>query len=288
MRWVRSSMLVLGQLLAAACAAGPRPTVDSSAAAEARLRALVEARAEGKRVTTRRAPGALDTTVVIASTEGAYPGTGVSSVVLDGSGATFGAHGERPLGALADARGWFARLPDEAELLRLVNDAQFDGLMMIDTDQPHTARVVGDAIELRFVRRAFPSLALDAVVVKIPRHGPPAVEIAAVPVPEEPPPPSDPVEALEVSLAARQFTKSLEAIARLKGHREARALLALARAVALGNAVVAGDAVTLLGATPEAATALKAAFQGLEVEVREKKIAFVAEFHGASFAAQLR
>src|SRR5437899_2721486 len=102
------------------------------AKATKKLRAMASPQAGGKALAEKSYPGALGTTVVMVSIEGAYPGTGVFRVVLD-EGVSYGARGDKPLGALAKKQGWLARLPDKEPLLRVVNDAQFDGLLMIDS-----------------------------------------------------------------------------------------------------------------------------------------------------------
>lgn len=72
--------------------------------------------------------------IVRARDPKAYPGTGVCALVFDPTdGKTYGKRGEHSIASLMQARGWLAgdtRLPD-ADLIKLVHQARFDGLIIL-------------------------------------------------------------------------------------------------------------------------------------------------------------
>jgi hypothetical protein len=154
------------------------PPIDRVAAT---LHSLLEPQSGGAAIKTAHYEGALGTTVVMASIEGAYPGSGVYRAVVDEHGVSFGVHGERSLADLVRSRGWLVHPPDEEPFTRLVNDAQFDGVAQIDASQPHRLRILGGELVLDFVRRAFPSGASEPTRVRFGTSGPPVVEPASPP-----------------------------------------------------------------------------------------------------------
>jgi hypothetical protein len=156
----------------ASAAPAAAPT-DRVAAA---LRSLLEPQSGGASIKTSSYEGALGTTVVMASIDGAYPGTGVYRAVVDEKGVSFGVHGDRSLADLVRTRGWLVHPPDEEPFTRLVNDAQFDGVALIDSSRPHGLRVLGGELVLEFVRRTFPSGAFEPTRIRFGPSGPPIVE----------------------------------------------------------------------------------------------------------------
>jgi hypothetical protein len=117
----------------------PPPVSDAAAAgsdglarAEARSRAALKAQRPDATIEVRVLDGPGGTKIVRARDPAASPGTGVAALVYDPeTGETYGKHGERGLARLVQARGWLdQRLPD-AELIRLVHEARFDGVLIL-------------------------------------------------------------------------------------------------------------------------------------------------------------
>lgn len=129
----------------------------------------------GARATVRERPGPLGTTVVQAVVPGAYPGTGVATVIVD-RGRSYGAHGEADLAELVRRRGWLTHPPAYADYRLLVDDALFDGLAGFDDTLPHSLAQKDGALELRVTRRMMPSNSLEWVVVRVGPRGKAVVE----------------------------------------------------------------------------------------------------------------
>jgi hypothetical protein len=278
-------------LLASALIASPG-AAKKPPAAEARVLGAVgeEAARAGKKPTLARRPGALGTTVVTAAIPDAYPGTGVACVVLDGS-LSYGRHGERDLADLARKKGWLKKAPPTDELVRLVNDAEFEGLLQIDDTTPPVATLSAAGLELRLQRRTFPSGAFESVRILLPPKSKALVEVgqlapAAGGTPAAPP--QDPLAEAERALEHGSPAEQSAAITALSARRDARALALLAHATTLGNEQLTADAIVAIGASPEAAAALKKAWAPLDAARRQQLLQLAAEAHGAAFADRLR
>lgn len=285
--------LFLAFVLAASM--GEAKTPPRGPRVEARVLDVVreEAARLGKKPALVRRPGALGTIVVAATIPGAYPGTGVACVVLEGN-LSYGRHGERNLANLARKKGWLQKAPPADDLARLVNDAEFEGLLQIDDASPPAVTLSEAGLELKLVRRGFlsgpgglsgpgrPSGTREPVRVLLPPQGKAIVEVGqAAPL-------QDPLTDVKRALEHGSPAERSAAIAALSGQRDARALALLAHATTLGNEQLAADALVALGASAAAATALKKAWAPLDATRREQLLQLAAEAHGAAFADRLR
>src|SRR5581483_232075 len=104
---------------------------------------------------------------VRAFARGAYPGTGVFAVLLDADGTTYGRHGSQDFADLVRARGWLAKAPEAATLVRLANAALWENLLQVDESEPPVISKKDGGLTLRFQRRTFPSGARENVIVRI-------------------------------------------------------------------------------------------------------------------------
>lgn len=275
-----------------ASTAAAEPTSGAAARATARLTGLLreEAQRAGKELVTGEEQGALGTTVVRVAIRDAYPGSGVARVVL-WKGRSYGVRGEHDLAELVRERGWLKHAPETAGFVRLVGDAQFDGLLAVDEAVPPTLQVGKGALSLSLVRRTFPSGAREPVKLAIFAHGPAVVTIAAGGGGQ---PASEP-RAGEGSLAsaarALESGSAVEksaAIAALARSADPAARDLLARATTQPSEQLATDALMALGGSPAAAAALRKAWSGLDGTRRAALLRSAAELHGAAFAAELQ
>jgi hypothetical protein len=271
---------------AAAVEVGP-----AVARAQARLREALahEAEAAKRPIKTGVAVGPLGGLVVTAAIEGAYPGTGVArTVVLRGT--SWGARGEHDLADLARDSGWLERPPvDERAFAELVNAAQFDGLLALDEGHPPKLARGGGGLVLTLVRRRFPSGTMERLVVRLPPSG----RATVVTDPVEPAPRSekgggDVLDEAEAAIASGTAAARAEAIRRLRGRNDARAMALLARATTLADQTLAADALLAIGARDDAAAALRRAWSALDARRRDALVAMAEEAYGAAFAAKLR
>jgi pyruvate/2-oxoglutarate dehydrogenase complex dihydrolipoamide acyltransferase (E2) component len=77
-------------------------------------------------------PGPGGVQIVRARDPKARPGSGVAALIYDpDTGATYGKRGERDLAELVRARGWLVKPLPEADLIKLVHEAQFDGVLIL-------------------------------------------------------------------------------------------------------------------------------------------------------------
>jgi hypothetical protein len=251
--------------------------------AEARVLDAVreEATRSGKKPTLGRRPGALGTTVVTAAVPDAYPGSGVACVVLE-AGLSYGRHGERNLADLARKKGWLKQAPPAADLVRLVSDAEFEGLLQVDDASPPAMTLSRAGLELKLVRRTFPSGAREPVRVLLPPKGEAIVEVGQAA------PSQDPLAEAERALEHGSPAEQSAAITTLSARRDARALALLAHATTLGNEQLTADAIVAIGPSPEAAAALKKAWAPLDATRRQQLLQLAAEAHGGAFADRLR
>ena len=225
--------------------------------------------------------------MVTAAIPDAYPGTGVACVVLDGS-VSYGQHGERNLAELVRKKGWLKKAPPTADLVRLVNDAEFDGLLQVDDTTPPAVILSPAGLELKLVRRSFPSGARESVRVLMPPKGKALVEIGQATQATPAAPPGGPLAEAERALEHGSPAERSAAITALSSRRDARALALLAHATTLGNEQLTADAIVAIGTSPEAAAALKKAWAPLDATRRQQLLQLAAEAHGAAFAEGLR
>jgi hypothetical protein len=62
----------------------------------------------------------------------AYPGTGVAALIYDpATDRTHGKRGEHSLAVLLQSRGWIENRPPDDQLIRLVHEATFDGILIL-------------------------------------------------------------------------------------------------------------------------------------------------------------
>ena len=138
-----------------------------------RLAALLQSEAvkAGRKVDTDALAGPLGTRVLRALIPGAYPGTGVRSLLVH-AGKLYGRYGDADLAQLARDRGWFAagKAPGAADLARLFNFANYNGMLSLDGEPRLT--VSDGQLTLELVRVEFPSQARSRMQVVLPAAGP--------------------------------------------------------------------------------------------------------------------
>lgn len=82
--------------------------------------------------------------IVRARDPEAYPGTGVAALVYDpATGRTYGKRGEDSLASLLRSRGWIEERLADADLIRLVHEALFDGILIL---KDPTVEVTADGV----------------------------------------------------------------------------------------------------------------------------------------------
>jgi hypothetical protein len=249
---------------------------------EEALRARLAAGNPSAVIMTSHEPGALGLTVVRAAIRGAYPGTGVVSVLMDARGITYGTNGEKSLGDLARVRGWLVAPPEAQAFLRLVNDAQFNGAGILTAPDPKSLRSVGGELWFDFERHSFPTNAVDPSRLRIGPNGPPVLESTA-----PPPPPDDPVADVRWGLEKREAALVLVSLQKLRGRSDPPAIEVLVLATTSPNTMIVTDALRLLRPTPEVAEALKAAWKSLPEERRRTLVTLAEEVFGRAYATTL-
>lgn len=237
-------------------------------------------------VETSEAPGPLDLRTLRAAARDAYPGTGVRTALLDASGVAYGTRVDRDLADLARARGWLQSPPAATDLLAAANVALFDGMLALAEDAPQLRQTSDGALELRFVRVAFPSGAREPMEVRIGTMG--RAEVRKLPAegPGEPTP-IDATTGLMRALDGGQAAEIARALGSVPRPFGARELAAFARAAVLPNEDIATTALVTMGGSPEAISALREALDSAP-ERRGEVSGWVAELYGDAVAAALR
>jgi hypothetical protein len=142
----------------------------------ARMKQLLEPQARGARIDVRSEAGQLGTTVVVAAIPGAYPGSGVVRVVVDRDEQSYGVHGDKDLADLARLREWLVKPPTVGELVRIVNDAQFEGIAILEADKKDPLKITPAGLELRVMRYWIPSSQPFPTLIRIPKTGRVSIE----------------------------------------------------------------------------------------------------------------
>jgi hypothetical protein len=261
-------------------------TTDARTQHRERLSALVVADGFDAAVVTAReqaAPQGL--TAVIAQARDAYPGSGVRATLVDAEGRAYGIHGDASFADLVRARGWLSAPPSASELTQLANVALFEGLLALAADAPQLERTGDGALELRFVRTAFPSGAREPMALRVAADG--REEVRRLPA--EGPPAPTPIDATAGFLRALESGGSAEIALTLSkvpkpfGPRE---YAAFARAVVLPHEDIATTALVTMGGSPEALAAVGEALRGAP-DRRSEVVGWVGELYGSAAAAGL-
>jgi hypothetical protein len=149
------------------------PTSPKIEAVKKQLSAVLSKSEPGAKVETRANDGPLDLIIVTAAIPGAYPGSGVARVLIDDKGVTYGIHGEKDFADLARERHWLSdgAIPDAATLLKLVDNAFFEGVALwLDKPAPKYQRAHG-ALIITLYRTWHPSGGTTRVTVTVPASG---------------------------------------------------------------------------------------------------------------------
>lgn len=284
---VAVAMLVALSAWSASCAAKPDAATKR---ATAKLQDLLrdQAKQAGKELVAGEEPGALGTTVVRVVVKDAYPGSGVARVVV-WNGKSYGVHGERDLADLARERGWLKKAPETAGFVKLVGDAQFEGLLAVDESTAPSLSAGKDGLVLSLVRRTFPSGAREPVRVTIGAKGPAQVSVGGGAAPTaEKSPAANPLADAQRALESGSAVEKSAAINALAKSSDPAAKALLARATLLPAEQLAIDALQAIGSTPEAAAALRKAWSGLDAARRATLVQNATELHGPAFGALLK
>ncbi|MBN8222925.1 MAG: hypothetical protein J0L53_18570 [Spirochaetes bacterium] len=113
--------------------------------------------------------GPFQTLLVRAYSPGAYPGTGVMSVIVARNAVSYGIHGERDFADFVRAQGWLKAEPDVEDYMRVLDYAQFEAVVMhLSHLEAPVLRLQGDALVLHFMRGFMPggAYATEVVVAK--------------------------------------------------------------------------------------------------------------------------
>jgi hypothetical protein len=259
---------------------------DSLANARRRLLAAVVADGfDQAAIDVREEAGPLGLRLLVAQARDAYPGTGMRAVVADESGVAYGKSADLGLADLARARGWLRTPPSAGDLMRVVNAAAFDGLLAVEPDAPEVTKTNDGALELRFVRSAFPSGAREPMLVRIGALG--REEVRRLPA--EGPGPPTPIDATTAFVRAMDAGGAAEialALAKLRPPFGARELAAFARAAVIPNEDIATTALVTMGGGAEALAAVREALAGAP-DRRDAVVGWVGELYGSAAAAGL-
>jgi hypothetical protein len=203
-------------------------------------------------------------------------------VVVDESNVSYGLLGDKSLADLVRARGWLDAPPDREAFRSLVNDTLYNGVAILVAPDPHALRSTGGELVFEFERHTFPTNATLPIRLRIGRTGPPVLEDIA-----QKGPPEDAAASLEFALDERNAGLALYYLPQLRGRTDDRAMKAMARATTSENRMIATDAMSQIGATPQAAKALEAAWANLP-EPRRRELGALAEsVLGRAFAATI-
>ncbi|MEZ4269022.1 MAG: hypothetical protein R3F39_21905 [Myxococcota bacterium] len=259
---------------------------DSLEIARERLRAAVVADGfDAATVELREEAGPLGLQVLTAQARDAYPGTGFRAVVVDGAGVAYGKSAALGLADLARARGWLTAPPSAADLVRVANAAAFDGLLALTTDAPTLKKTDDGALELRFVRTAFPSGAREPMLLRIGSMGREEVQR----LPAEGPGPPTPIDATTGFVRALDAGGAAEialALSKVRPPFGPREFAAFARAAVIPNEDIATTALVTMGGSAEALAAVGEALAGAP-DRREAVVGWVGELYGSAAAAGL-
>lgn len=273
----RVSVMALIALISLA----PPVSAETPPAVEEALRASLAGESGAQTAEARVDPGPLGLRVVTVAIPDAYPGTGVRRAVVDGTGRAYGRHLDRGLADLARDAGWLDSPPAPADLVRVLNVTDFDGLLIAD-DPALTP--VADGLELRFVKREpFDPEARTPMTARIPRAGPLSIEKQSVA--PQPTPALTGTAALQKALDAGSPVEILQAMRAVAA--DPAALPLLARATRSESEAVAVEAISRIPATDAGAAALRAAWRGLGAAEKARLVGFARELHGEAFAAGL-
>ncbi len=108
------------------------------------------------RISVREEAGPLGMKVIVASNPQAHPGTGMKRVLMDDDGTTYGIHGEKDISNLFHQKGWLENLPDAATFLKLLNQANYEGIGKFSENDCRFVKN-GSLIEFHFVKIEHPS-----------------------------------------------------------------------------------------------------------------------------------
>jgi hypothetical protein len=154
---------------------GPGPAAGADPLDLAVERARGALASEGGAAEVSVLDGPEGTRIVRAAIPGAYPGTGVAALIYDPrSGKTYGKHGERNIAQLVQERGWLARRLPDAQLIRLVHEARFDGILQLAN--PVVEPGAGGGLRVVLPTVALGGEPLRTWIVELPDSGAEAVK----------------------------------------------------------------------------------------------------------------
>jgi hypothetical protein len=265
--------------------------VESKAITDAK-KALVERLVQDgfaqETLSTRTSDGPMNTVLVTAAAQGAYPGTGVRTALIH-DGVIYGP-GEG-LAELVRACGWLVAPPEAMTLAAAASAVLFDNLLMIDTDTDAGSAAEltanSEGLCLTLVRRCFPSGARERMRIDIPARGREKVQQVDETPANKAPISIDRVTALVRALDASDLAATLDAIQELPTPSQPREFEALARAALHPNETVAADALLKLGASDGATAALRRALATTDATRRQCVTSMASELWGSEFAARL-
>ena len=113
-----------------------------------KLKSMLAAEAKGGEIKKLEQPGPADVTIVGAAIEHAYPGTGVLRVLVDRSDVSYGKNGDKTFADFVRGMKWLDSPPPVDDFIRLLNDAQYDGIVALEAVSP--LRKTANGLELRF------------------------------------------------------------------------------------------------------------------------------------------
>jgi hypothetical protein len=113
-----------------------------------KLKASLESQYPKAKVEKLEQPGPAQVTIVGAKLHHAPPGGGVRCVLVDAGDVSYGKHGEKTFADFVRGRGWLTNPPPIDDFLRLLNAAQYDGVVMLEAVSPLRKTPAG--LEVRF------------------------------------------------------------------------------------------------------------------------------------------
>lgn len=234
---------------------------------------------------------------VVASARGAYPGSGVRSLLVDEDAAEVGRALFGPMSGPSTAwldvadlvreRGWIASPPSVEQVVAVLNYASFDALLQLDDALPPRLATDGRELRIELVRRRLPSGQRERVELLIAPSGPARIAVGAPPDRPPQPTPLDEVSALHLAIDRGDVLAVGTAMAALGAPTTPRAYAALARVATLPDETLVADALVALGGGAAAVAALREALADVGGARRELVREMLGELYGPAFAAQV-
>ena len=233
------------------------------------------------------AVGPVGTRIVRARIDGAYPGTGVATILVTADGDSWGKRGERDVADLMRRLGWLKTAPAAKTFMAVLNQAEYDGMLLWNAETVRIELQRSDpSLHVAFERRA--AFGPQRSPMKMRLKGAGELISEHRPLAETQPARATPTEALKAALASDQALAIGTAITRLRGTTDPAGRALLAQTSTLANDTLAVAALDAVGTTDGAVTALRKAWSGLDSKRKAQLVAFATELHGPAFAAKLK